>query len=234
MSLIVKTLTSLLGPSQFGALEYYFRPASRQAFGPLNGSPFRQSVYSKIVKSGQLEAIAETGTFRGTTTEYFADSGLPIYSVEAMPRYFGFAQARLAKYKNVSLTLGDSRSFLKKLADDPNVPKTSVFFYLDAHWSHDLPLRDEVDVIFRTWKEPIVMVDDFQVKTDVGYGFDDYGSGNALTLDYLEPVKSLDFVSFFPAAKACDEAIPRRGWVVLSKPSTAEMLRGMSELVEYA
>jgi hypothetical protein len=187
-----------------------------------------------LASTGLLEAIIETGTFRGTSTEYFARTGLPVYSVEAVPRYFGFAQARLRALPHVEVRLGDSRSFLIGLSREPAVPKTRVFFYLDAHWSHDLPLRDELLTIFQHWTEPIVMIDDFEVPTDPGYGFDDYGHGHALNLDYLSPLAPLGFRCFFPTAPAADEVEPRRGWVVLARAGQGAALLGtMPELREH-
>jgi hypothetical protein len=227
-------LAGLLGGTRLGAWEYYFRPHVRSAFGPLNGSPFRQKVFSRLASTGSLEAIIETGTFRGTTTEYFARTGLPVYSVEAVPRYFGFAQARLRSLPRAEVRLGDSRSFLIGLSREPAVPKGRVFFYLDAHWSHDLPLRDELITIFQHWTEPIVMIDDFEVPTDPGYGYDDYGNCNALTLAYLAPLARLGFRCFFPTAPAADEVEPRRGWVVLSRDGqSAALLGAMPELREH-
>lgn len=90
-----------------------------------------------------------------------------------------------------------------------------MFFYLDAHWGEDLPLRDELEIIFSKWKRPIVMVDDFQVPNS-DYGFDDYGPGKALNLSYIEPVVSDHKISvFFPAVNSSEETGARRGSVVL-------------------
>jgi hypothetical protein len=48
-----------------------------------------------------------------------------------------------------------------------------------------LPLVDEIALAFRHWPEAVVMIDDFAVPGDPGYGFDVYGAGQALRLDYL-------------------------------------------------
>ena len=62
----------------------------------------------------QCTAIVETGTYLGTTTTFFAGSGLPVYTVETDPRYHGFAQMQLRRFRGrVHLSLGDSRVFLK-------------------------------------------------------------------------------------------------------------------------
>jgi predicted O-methyltransferase YrrM len=229
-------LAATLGEARVGGLEYRFRRGLRAGFGgPLNGSPFRRQAFEALVKAGRVKAVVETGTFRGTTTEYFADAGLPVYTVEAAPRFYGFARARLKGRANVRLVLGDSRSFLVGLADDPAVPKSDVFFYLDAHWYDDLPLRDEVSTIFGRWANAVVMIDDFRVPGDAGYNYDDYGNGLALTLEYLAPVAGLGFGAFFPTAPSADEAGMKRGWVVLAKdPPAVDALRAIPQLREWA
>jgi hypothetical protein len=218
----VDCVKAVLTPSQLGAFEYYFRPQLARRFGgPLNGSTNRAEFFHEYLKMRPTSAIVETGTYTGATTKFFAESELPVYSAESSPRYFAYAKRALRKRSNVRLFLGDSRSFLKDLLRDPSVPKSNVFFYLDAHWYADLPLREELDVIFSHWKEATVMIDDFQVPSDAGYQYDDYGPDKALTLSYIDPVSHLGFRSFFPVMPASEEKFLKRGWVVLAKDPAA-------------
>jgi len=60
------------------------------------------------------------------------------------------------------------------------------------------------------------MIDDFEVP-GTAYGFDDYGPGLVLNLEYLEPLRHLNFVTFFPAAGPDHDTGARRGCVVLSR-----------------
>jgi hypothetical protein len=201
-----------------GALDYRFRPSLKAEFGgALNGSRIRREAFEAVRQLCQLKAIVETGTYRGDTCEFFADSGLPVYSAELAPRFFGFSHARLKPRMNVHLFQDDSRSFLKKLAISISVQKSNVFFYLDAHWFDDLPLQEEVQIIFSHWSNAIIMIDDFQVPGDSGYKYDDYGNGRALTLHYLAPVAALGFSVFFPVAKSDEEVGLKRGWAILVK-----------------
>src|SRR5437016_1708674 len=97
-----------------GALDYWFHSSLKAEFGgALNGSVIRRDAFAAIRQACQLQVIVETGTFRGDTTEFFAETGLPVYSVEISPRNFGFSRARLRRRGNVHLFQGDSRSFLK-------------------------------------------------------------------------------------------------------------------------
>lgn len=211
-----RRMVELLGDRNVGHLEYFLRPGQRNLWGgPFNGQKFRQHIFLTLLDAVNCQAIVETGTFRGTTTEFLAASGLPVLSVESDPRYHAYASWRLRRLRRrVRLYLGDSREFLRQLAHDPQFSEQRIFFYLDAHWHADLPLRDELQVIFNRWPDSTVMVDDFQVPGTT-YGYDDYGRGNVLNLEYLEPLRHLDLAPFFPAVGPERETGQRRGSVVL-------------------
>jgi hypothetical protein len=211
----------LFGEQGVGALEYFRRPELRSEWGgPFNGQPFRRHLFMAIIKQLRPVAIVETGTYRGITTDFMAQTKLPIFTVEGHPNKHGFARAKLWRQRNVKLLLDDSRSALRKLFDGPLNGLTSrrLFFYLDAHWNEDLPLAEELEIILPRCASPVIMIDDFQVPDDAGYGYDDYGPGNALTPDYIAPaVKAHGLRAFYPATRSADEGGERRGCVVLSK-----------------
>ena len=164
-----------------GQLEYHLRPNLGEVWGgPFNGQWNRQRIVSDLIRTFQPSAIVETGTFRGASTLFFAlNSEVPIYSTEANRRFYGFAARRLRHWPNVTLIRQDSRAFLKRL----DLPKhRPVFFYLDAHWEGDLPLQEEIEIILRRFPNFLIMIDDFRIPGDSGYGFDDYGPGKMLAL----------------------------------------------------
>ena len=106
------------------------------------------------------------------------------------------------------------------MLDEPlrSVTGSTLFFYLDAHWNADLPLAEELEIVFARCPAAVVMVDDFQVPDDPGYGYDDYGPGKTLTPDYIAPmVASHDLAAFYPATPATEESGERRGCVVLAR-----------------
>ncbi len=200
----------------------------------MNGSPSRLTTFDQLKQQCPFDAIVETGTYRGESTLFFATAGCPVYSSEVNPRYMGYAQARLWSRSNVSLFRGDSREFLRRLIQNSNVSKDRVFFYLDAHWHDDLPLREEIDLIFRNWTRPVVMVDDFQVPDDSGYLFDDYGEGKRLSLEYLDSVAHLGFTPFFPSLPSSEEIGLKRGWVVLAGDDfSIGQLRAVAQLRQW-
>ncbi len=221
--MITDMLKRVIGQANLGRLDFFRHPDMQHSWGgAFNGQRFRRRILFDILFAFPIKAIVETGTFRGTTTALFAATSLTVYSAEVHPRYFSYAKMRfLFNQNNVHLYHSDSRSFLRDLSADSRIRKQDVFFYLDAHWGKDLPLLDELKIIFSLWERPIVMVDDFQVP-DSSYGFNDFGLGKALNLGYIDPVVSAHNLSaFFPAVSSQEETGNRRGIVVLCNEMSA-------------
>jgi hypothetical protein len=229
-------ILTLVGQRNAGRLDYLLNRKSKDAWGPLNGQRNRQKVYSEIMRQIPFQAIVETGTFRGTTTEYFAQTGLPVYTVEIHPRAYGFASLRFRSRRHqIHAYEGDSPEFLKTLADNPDFPKSKVFFYLDAHVQDSsrffkAPLVEELEIIFINCTEAVVMIDDFQVP-GTKYGFDDWGPDKSLNLARFEPLKHLNLNFFFPVLDVEQETGAKRGWVVVCRePEVAGILGNMQTL----
>lgn len=222
-----EAIKSLIGPVNQGRIRYYLHPDHRQGWGgPFNGQQQRQAIFLSLVESCQPTAFVETGTYLATTTYFVAKAtkSIPIYSVEYSALNLGFSYERLRGLKQVHLELGDSRTFLRKLLASAKLPAGPTLFYLDAHWHDDLPLAEELELIFTACSEAIVMVDDFQVPWDAGYAFDDYGAGRALTPAYIAPaVARFGLSCFYPSQPATEETGSRRGCVVMTASSTQEV-----------
>jgi hypothetical protein len=214
----------LPGETVVGTLAYFRFPERRTAWGgPFNGQLSRHDLFVALIERIGPTAIVETGTYLGTTTEVMADTGLPTFSIEANRRFYGFARARLWRRKNVRLFQGDSRAVLRKLFANPKLRLSDrvLFFYLDAHWNDDLPLLQELNIIFARCSAAIVMVDDFKVPFDAGYGYDNYGPEEVLCLDYIAPIISRHGLrAFYPSTPSVCEKGMRRGCVVLAKRDT--------------
>lgn len=236
MRSIKKFVKRLIGDRNTGRLEYFLELRNNLTRrGPFNGQKFRQLIFFDLLYHFPIKALVETGTFQGTTTALFTATSLPVFTAELHPRYFSYAKMRfLFNRTRIQLFQGDSRSFLRKLSADQTVPKEDVFFYLDAHWHDDLPLLEEIEIIFSEWKRPIVMVDDFHVP-NTDYKFDDYGEKKTLNLDYIDPVVSSQNISvFFPTADSSEETGARRGCVVLCQDETGKQLDAkIKSLVRY-
>lgn len=236
-SRIKKSIDSLVffvnssGPGVLGQLEYKIRSARDDWDDPLNGQVGRLQICRQIFAKLPPSAVVETGTFVGNTTVFFAELGVPVYTAEVKPRYHAFAEMRFRPMRDrVHVELADSRAFLRRLANDPAVPKDGVFFYLDAHWYSDLPLAEEIDTIFGSWQRSVVMIDDFAVPGD-SYEYDDYGPGAVLNAEYLDAIGRADMFRFYPALPASQETGAKRGCVVLCNDAdTRDRLNDLESL----
>ncbi|VAW80549.1 hypothetical protein MNBD_GAMMA15-2369 [hydrothermal vent metagenome] len=200
-----------------------------------NGQTFRTQIVSDLIKILPNDRIIETGTYLGSSTLYFAEyfSG-PVITVECMKEYFLFSKKRLRQHRKIDFNLSDSITFLNRLSESSENTSGSSLFYLDAHWHLHLPLKEEVNIILNKFEDPVMLVDDFQVPDDPGYGYDDYGQGNALTLEYLRPLSALNFDIFFPAAESGKETGEKRGCVILcKKKETTKKLKAIPSLRYY-
>ncbi len=212
-------------------IDFYFRKRNLYSCGgPFNGQDRRKEIFKDILNVIPFDAIIETGTYGGRTTEYLAcQKNIPVHTVEINPRLFFYSRFKLRRYRNVHLYLNNSVQFLEQMGNDRHFRGEKIFFYLDAHDGREcLPLRDEVDLICSHFSEFIIMIDDFQVPGDPGYGFDDYGKDKRLTLDYLQLHRFPDIQAFFPMAPSFEETGGKKGSVVLV--SKGQMLEKISDL----
>lgn len=221
---VKQPLQQRLDPERLGALKFQRQPALGRAWGgPMNGQRWRCLMFAELVHKTAPKAIVETGTYLGTTTEWLAAFQLPVFTCEAHPENYGFSRARLAATPNVRLVRADSRPFLAQLfagplRDGPNL------FYLDAHWNADLPLAEELEIIFGRAPDSVVVIDDFEVPGDPGYAFDDYGAGKALNADYISGiVERFGLEAHYPATPSAFETGAVRGCVVLARSALSEV-----------
>lgn len=184
---------------------------------PFNGQNNRLKIFHGILDACDVSIMVETGTFRGTTTEYMGRrfSG-KIYTCEVRQRYFEYARRRLEEFANIEVRLSDSKRLLEYLFGQPLLPGTSIFFYLDAHWNREVPLLDEISLILNSNIPAVVMIDDFEVPFDEGYGFDTFGQGKRLSLRLLRDFRERIDGAYFPSAPAATESGPRRGCMVFT------------------
>ncbi len=195
-----------------------------------NGQKIRKQIFNELCDIFSFQEIFETGTYTGNTSGYMAKkTALPLYSCELNRIYFALAKRRLSGIENIHCFAMDSRSFLNSFAGKHDCSKR-VFIYLDAHWHDDLPLKEEIEIICRTWKEFVIMIDDFEVPMDKGYGYDVYARNQALTLgNFLPTFLQNGLTPFFPALHSSEETGARRGCVILTRKGRLE-----EQLIESA
>ncbi len=202
--------------------------------GPFNGQRRRTAAVAAMFAAIPFGTVIETGTYRALTTRHLRTlTDAPIATIEVNPAYYRFSKRRLAKLPRVQQFLGKSPAVVEQLRTDPTAwHDEPVFFYLDAHWLHDLPLLDELAAIRRGWTEFAALIDDFAVDGDDGYFYDDYGPGKTLDLRHFAGHSELDDLHvFWPAASSVSESGARRGWVVLaSSGAVADALAKLPQL----
>jgi tetratricopeptide (TPR) repeat protein len=199
--------------------------------GPFNGQLQRQAMFRELAAAIQPHTIFETGTYRGTTADFMAsNSAAHVFTCELHANFFRFCAARFRDAPNITVVHLDSRSFVRQYVPRFAGAETSLF-YLDAHWhADDLPLLEELRLVFEYAPRAVILIDDFQVWDDPGYSYDDYGAARRLTLDYLSPLGSFGPRYFFPLGSAQETGM-RRGCVVLTiDPELAERIASLAYL----
>jgi hypothetical protein len=208
-----------------GEMDYIASGTLDPLGGPFNGQLNRKLLFDEIIAKLEIEAIVETGSYRASTTEYMAGAtGLPVFSCEIEPRLFAYCRRRLEALPNALVARQDSTAFLKSALWDGRLRGRRVFFYLDAHWYENLPLREEVRLILGADLDPVIMIDDFAVPGEPRYGFDDYGPGKVLRIEYLLHFVEAGLSYFFPSLPADRETGKQRGCVVACRRPTDELL----------
>jgi hypothetical protein len=196
----------------------------------------RKQIFTELVSRIKFDIVIETGTWIGNTTGYMSEvSGLPVMSAELTRRFHVLARSRLRGLPGITLVNTDSRAFLRLLAADKKLKDAFPFIYLDAHWYNDLPLDEEIELIAGSWERFVVMIDDFKVPGDDGYGYDDYGPGKVLSLEYIaKRLRQHRLAAFFPAIRSSAETGLRRGCVVLAPDGmVADQIREVSSLTSF-
>lgn len=194
-----------------------FHPGGDGAFNGLAG---RKRIFEELLKKYRFSCIIETGTHVGETTGYLAaKSNLPVHSSEINPNMYSLARMRLKNISGIYLYKSDSREFIKELSNNPEMVRNETFFYLDAHWRKDCPLVEEIEQIASRWKKFVIMIDDFQVPGDDGYGYDRYSAFQKMNFSLIRPATQKHKLrAFFPNIPSSEESVqPKpRGFVILT------------------
>lgn len=159
------------------------RALRNSPIAPFHNDLILQAFVTQCVEKYKVGAFVETGTFRADTLLWFANKfpDIPCFSTERNKTFYRFAMGRTLRTENVTIKNQDSREFLKDL----HLPEiVNPLFWLDAHWESDWPLLEELRIIQSTAYPSIVLIDDFKVPNNTGFGFDTY-DGKALDYPYI-------------------------------------------------
>lgn len=231
----MKVLKSIIEASP--NIDYFSRLVTGNLGEPFNGQKYRMSLFQALLGKFNFDTVIETGTNRGSTTQYIAQhfSG-PIFSIEYMEKYADFSRLRTKKYTNIEIIINNSVDGLNSILRKQNLIGKYVFFYLDAHWYDYLPLQDELDLILKQNSDvkSVIMIDDFAVPHDNDYGFDSYKAGT-LNYDYIKPVLTTQSEVFFPTTPAKLETGFKQGCAVIcSNQELAKKLEAVPLLSKFS
>lgn len=129
-----------------------------------HADPKMQALVEDIFARCKPVRFVETGTHLGWTAHWVASRypSVPLHTVENMRESFDLASQNLAEFPNVNLSFGDSRTFLRALKDLP----CTTFFWLDAHWHSDHPLRGECEILCNRSEPSLILIDDYHCGDD--------------------------------------------------------------------
>ena len=210
-----------------GMRDFHRRPELSSGFGgPFNGQTRRLEAITALFDELQPERVVETGSYRGTTTEWFGQRDVPVDTIEINWRLFGYAWARFRRDPLVTVHRSDSRAELQDLARRLDTTRC-CFFYLDAHWHEELPTREEIEIIASRWEQPIIVIDDCKVPWDDGYGFDDYGSAGLVSVELFPELPGWSV--FFPSTPHTEETGARRGCALIVPPALASRVGALDD-----
>ena len=85
-----------------------------------------------------------------------------------------------------------------------------MFAYLDAHWYENLPLDNELKTL-ASFKNVIILIDDFMVPNNSSWKHDSYGSTN-LNLESVDIQNPFPFFSIYSLEKMQEWVLVVFGW----------------------
>jgi hypothetical protein len=197
---------------------------------PLNGQKNRKKIINKLIKSKIISKIYETGSYHGSSAEFFSKFKIPVFTCEISKQAYLIAKDRLLKFKKTKISNCNSIFFLNKLKKNNKIN----FFYLDAHDKIlKNPLLKELDIILNKFSKFVIMIDDFQVPHDYEYGYDS-DCGKILNLNFIKKIINKNVQIFFPKIKAKFETGYKRGSVFICRgEKCVQFCNSSDDLVKY-
>lgn len=140
--------------------------------------------FKALVDKFKINAIVETGTYRGATTKRLIELAREVHSIEINENNFREACENCTHESGINLYLDSSEKALPKLIDKLKEENKNILFFLDAHWNDYNPLLDELKIIANKGLSPVIAIHDFKVpETDLG--FDSY-NGQDYDFNWIE------------------------------------------------
>lgn len=153
---------------------------------PFDRDCFLHAEIARLIGKWKVDAVFETGTFRGHTTIAFSLLCARTFTVEIDENNYSRACEvfdAVGERGEIHAFFGSSPAVLE--ATLPELKDERVLFYLDAHWHDYWPLLDELQAIAEgCGSAPVLAIHDFKVPDRPDFGYDSY-NGEDLDLDYV-------------------------------------------------
>ncbi|MDR1510881.1 MAG: hypothetical protein LBS53_14750 [Synergistaceae bacterium] len=128
---------------------------------PVHVAEFMQKTY-------QLDTFVETGTYMADTAVSVSKFFKKVYTIELSEGLYTTAKNKYKHIKNIDFLQGSASLELSRLLSSEFPPS---LFWLDAHWSggvtagENIPctLLDEIDIILRSNKDHVILIDDARI-----------------------------------------------------------------------
>lgn len=151
-----------------------------------------------LIQKLGINCIVETGTSCAHTTQVLGEMypNIEIHTIEIIEETYDKSKEKLSKYTNITCHLGSSEKVLDELL--PKLEGKKILFYLDAHWYDYWPIRDEISLVGKYFKDnAVIVIDDFSVPLRE-FQCDSY-DGHTLSIQYIqeEMYKAYTNVFFF-------------------------------------
>lgn len=138
--------------------------------GAFDGDTFLYDEVERVIRDYEIDAVVETGTRTGQTTEAFAKMVKKVYTIEISQSMWPATAHFDHAGSNIIRFLKDSAAVFKNL--EFLYPEEKVLFYLDAHGHQHSPLLDEIEGIAKAGLRPVIVIHDFCNPNHPEYGYD--------------------------------------------------------------
>jgi len=205
---------------------------------PYHGDTYTVKVVDEIMKN--IEQFVETGTGWGDTINYMGTTyNVPCISCEADTDRFTKTITLTQKLPNVNIYSIDSPNLLN--SDNIDVNKKTLF-YLDAHGQFYNeygikitvdPIHEELTAIFKRFKDPIIIIDDFKNPYSSHFSYDRLKGNSELSIDYIKNYIPDDYNIYLPTYSDNTSKCLPPGWGLVGWCLITKETMGQSYLKKY-
>ncbi len=146
---------------------------------------FIKAEIEKLRDRFRVKTVIETGTYLGGTTKVLSTMFEEVYTCEINDGNFKKSNEYLRDIDNVILVNQSSPKFLDDLLQILTASSNIKLFFLDAHWSNDCPLLDELSCIAKHKLKPVIVIHDWKVPDRPDLGYDSY-NGQDFTFEWIQ------------------------------------------------